>query len=77
MLFDLFRDMHATRGFQLVLCADVWEPVGEYAKQVLKQAIMVENAAKRLGHLCSEPPVILNPQASLASRMFADKVTSK
>ena len=55
-LFKVFHEMYAVRGFQLVLCADVWDRVGEYTKGVLKEAVAVERAAKRLDYLSPETP---------------------
>lgn len=57
-LFEVFRETHAVRNFRLVLCAEVWDCVGEYAVQVLKRAVAVENAAKVLDYLSSEPLII-------------------
>ena len=68
-LFEVFREMHAIRDLQLVLCADVWDPVGEYTMGVLKQAIAVEAAAKRLDYLHSEPLVVCSPRASRDPRV--------
>jgi hypothetical protein len=62
--FGLFREMYAVRGFRLVLCADVWDAVGEYAVGVLKRAVAVEKAKKRLDYLPSEPLVIYDPKGS-------------
>ena len=56
ILFKVFHEMHAVRSFQLVLCADVWDCVGEYAKEVLKEVVAVEKAAGRLYYLSPETP---------------------
>ena len=54
-LFKVFREMYAVRqDFQLVLCAEVWEPVGGYTMGVLKQAVAAEVGNKRSGCLPSE-----------------------
>ena len=53
-LFKVFHEMYAVRGFQLVLCADVWDCVGKYTKGVLKEAVAAEKAAWRLDYLSSE-----------------------
>jgi len=45
--FGVFCQMYEVRDFQLVLRADVWDRVGEYAMGVLKRAIVAENAEKR------------------------------
>ena len=66
-LFTAFREMRsAVPDVQLVLCADVWDCIGEYAMGVLKQAVAVEKAAKRLDYLPSEPLVIFRPQGAPA-----------
>ena len=66
-VFTVFREMHSTaQDFRLVLRADVWDCVGEYATGVLRQAVAVEKAAKRLDYLPSEPLVILRPQGTPA-----------
>jgi len=62
--FELFREMHKVRGFQLVLCADVWDRVVEYTVQVLKQAVAVEKANGGFGGLFSEPLVVSTPRRS-------------
>ena len=61
-MFEVFRGMHAVRDFQLVLCADVWDPVGEYTIEALKQAIVAEAAANRLDYLPSKPLVVYSPR---------------
>jgi len=62
--FEAFRQIHEVRNFQLMLCADVWDRVGEYVVGVLKRAIAAEKAAKRLDYLPSEPSVIYSPRGS-------------
>lgn len=64
-LFQVFRDMHTVRNFRLVLCADVWDRVGEYTVEVLKRAVATEEAAKRLDYLSSEPMVVCSPRGSI------------
>ena len=61
-LFRVFREMHAVRDFRLVLCANVWDPLGEYTVGVLKQAVTAERAAKRLDYLSLEPLVVYVPR---------------
>jgi hypothetical protein len=63
-LFEAFKEMYLVRDFQLALCAEVYDPVGEYTIRVLKQAIAVEVVEKRLDYLPSEPLVIYNPRGS-------------
>jgi len=46
--FESFREVHKVRSFQLVLCAYVCAPVGEYSVRMLKEAV-AEEKAKRGG----------------------------
>ena len=66
-LFKVFHEMHAVRDFRLVLCADVWDRVGEYTVGVLKQAVAAERAAKRLDYLPLEPLAVYVPQTHIIS----------
>ena len=61
-LFKVFREMYAARHFQLVLCAEVWDPLKEYTMGVLRRAVAVQKAAKRLSYLPSEPLVVSSPR---------------
>jgi len=63
-LFKVFRWMYGLREFRLVLCAEVWDCVGEYAMRVLKQAVAAEKAGGRLDYLPSEPLLVYSPRAS-------------
>ena len=63
-LFKMFRKMYTVRNFRLVLCADVWDYVGEYTVGMLKCAVAAEKAAERLDYLPSEPLVICSPRGS-------------
>ena len=63
-LFEVFREMYLVRDFQLVLRAEVHDPVGEYMIGVLKQAIAEEVVAKRLDYLPSEPLVVYSPRGT-------------
>ena len=56
--------MYLVRDFQLVLRVEVHDQVGEYMIGVLKQAIAVEVAAKRLDYLPSEPLVVYSPRGT-------------
>ena len=66
-LFKVFCKMHAVRDFRLVLCANVWDPLGEYTVGVLKQAVTAERAAKRLDYLPLEPLAVYVPQTHIIS----------
>jgi hypothetical protein len=63
--FDVFRGAQKVRDFRLVLCADVWERLGEYAVQVLKQVVEVEKAKGVFDNFSSEPVVIYSPRAAI------------
>ena len=59
--FEAFRKMQKVRDFQLVLCADVWERVGEDVVRALKRAISAEKAKGEFNGPFSEPVLIYNP----------------
>ena len=61
-LFKVFRKMYAIRDFQLVLCVDVWDCVGEHAKGLLKEAVAVEKAKNGFDYLPLEPLVVYSPR---------------
>lgn len=63
--FELMQELHKVRDFQLVLHADVREPVGEYAVQMLKEAIAVEKLRGRFNDLFPEPLVYFAPRTTL------------
>jgi len=53
--FELFREMHKTRDFQLELWANVWHRVGEYSVEMLKQAVAAEMAKGGFDDTFPEP----------------------
>jgi len=55
--FELLREVHNVWGFQLVLCADVWGPNGEYSVRMLRQAIADEKVKKGFDDFSSDPSV--------------------
>ena len=59
-LFNVFREMYTLRNFRLVLCADVWDRVGEYAMRVLEQAVVREG----FNFLPPETLVIYSPRGT-------------
>ena len=63
-LFEVFREMHEIRKFRLVLCADVWDRVGKYTMQALKQAVAAEKARRGLDDIFPEPLVVCSPRRS-------------
>ena len=62
--FQVFRTMHEVRGFQLVLCLDVWDRVGEYTMQMLKMAVAAEKAKRGFDDTFPEPLVTYSPRGS-------------
>ena len=63
--FDLVRELHKVRRFELVLCANVWDPVGEYTVRMLKEAVEVAKKGKMFDEFASEPTVTYNPRWDL------------
>ena len=47
--------MHLTCDFQLVLCANVWEPAGEHAVRVLEKAVAAGKASGGFDDAFSKP----------------------
>jgi len=62
--FRVLRTMHEIRGFQLVLCLDVWDSVGEYTMRMLKMAVAAEEAKRGFGDTFPEPLVTYSPRGS-------------
>ena len=60
--FNALREVYKVREFQLLLCADVWERVGDYSMRTLKAAVAVEKANGVFGDFSSEPIVIHTPR---------------
>lgn len=63
--FELLREVHKLRDFQLVLCANVWGPVGDYTLQMLREAVAAERENGRLYGSFSGPLVTYNPHWDL------------
>ena len=63
--FEVFREAQKVRDFQLVLCADAWDNVGEYPVRVLKRAVAAEKAKGMFDNFSSEPMVIHSPRAAI------------
>ena len=59
--FEVFRAMRHVRDFQLVLCACVWDDVGEYSVRKLKQVLAEERAKMGCDHISPEPLVVRGP----------------
>ncbi|KAF9642465.1 hypothetical protein BDM02DRAFT_3264464 [Thelephora ganbajun] len=62
--FKALRRVHRIREFELVLCADVWDGVGEYSVEKLKRAVAVEKARGTFDNIFQEPSVIYSPRES-------------
>jgi len=62
--FKVFYEMHKVRDFQLVLCADVWDPVEDYSMHMLKRVVANEKARGGFSDSFSEPLVIYRPRGS-------------
>ena len=56
--------MHEVRDFQLVLCVEAWDGVGEYTMGVLKQAVAAGKEKRRFNDTFLKPLVIYSPQGS-------------
>ena len=62
--FRTFQVMHKVRDFQLVLCVEAWDGVGEYTMGVLKKAVAAGKEKRRFDDTFLEPLVIYSPQGS-------------
>jgi hypothetical protein len=63
--FEVLHEVQKVRDFRLVLCADVWESVGEYSVRVLERAVAVEKAKGLFDNPPPEPTVVHRPRASI------------
>ena len=63
--FRAFRGCQEVRDFRLVLCAAVFDGVGEYSVRVLKGAVETERARGMFEDFSSEPVVVHSPRSSL------------
>jgi len=74
----VFREIRKVRDFRLVLCADVWNDVGEYPVRVLEGAVAVEKAEGGFNEEFPEPLVIYRPrmyQTNLSQDLYASTPT--
>jgi len=60
--FEVLREMHKVRGFQLELCASVWGRSGEEPVRMLEEAIAEEEAKGGFDEYLCKPLVMYNPQ---------------
>ena len=60
--FEVLREVHKVRAFQLVLCAHVRGRVGEYPIRVLEEAVAEEKAKMGFDSFSSDPLVVFDPQ---------------
>ena len=63
-VFEVFRRVHKVGSFWLQLCASVWDPVGEYAMGILKEAVAEEKASVGFDRFHSKPLVTYYPKRS-------------
>jgi len=63
-MFEAFRRIHKARGFRFQLCANIWDPVGEYSVGILKDAIAEETANGGFDGFSSIPFVTYEPRNS-------------
>jgi len=61
--FDILREVHVLRTFQLVLCASVWGCLGDYPVRMLEAAVAEENAKGGFCR-CFSPLVASNPRGT-------------
>jgi len=62
-LFEVLRKVQKARDFQLVLCADVQDCVGECLVRLLKEAVAMGKATGVFDDFSSEPVVIYSPRS--------------
>ena len=62
MVFEVLREMWRVHNFTLVLCADVWGCVMEYAVQELKRAVWRECTEEKLNGTSSQVLVTFQPR---------------
>jgi len=60
--FEVLREMHKVRDFQLVLSATVPGCMGEYLMRMLEEAVAEEKAKKGFDDFFPEPLVLYNAQ---------------
>ena len=62
--FEFLRELHKARDFRVVLCVNVWEPVGERLVERLKGAVAAEKARDGFDEFHSIPSVTYNPRST-------------
>jgi len=60
--FEILREVHKVRGFQLELCASVWGHFREEPVRMLEEAIAEERAKGGFDEFPCKPSVVYNPQ---------------
>ena len=68
--FELLREMHIVRCFESFLCANVWDPVGEYTVRALREAAKAGWADEPSDGSFSEPFVTYNPHWDLRCGVY-------
>ena len=76
--FGVLRELHKVRDFQLLLCADVWDRVGEYSVKVLKEAVEAGGVKGTFDGFSPKPMVIHSPRvapAGVREELYAGGLT--
>ena len=63
--FQIFREMHEVRHFQLVLCIDFWEKCAEPLIRMLEEIAAAEKARGGFDDFFPEPVVSFSPRSYL------------
>lgn len=62
--FGVFREVCKVQESRLVLCADIWDRVGEYSVRTAEEAVTVEKVKGGFGENFSETSVVYSPRKS-------------
>jgi hypothetical protein len=63
-LLRAFQRVQKVRGFQLVLCVDVWDGVGKHCMQMMNRVVAAEKGRWWFGKISPEPLVVYSPRGS-------------
>jgi len=77
LLFRQLRMMRTVRDFQLVLCVDAWDRLGEQVLGVLKQALAAEGVERGFDDTFPEPLVTRNRRGPRYRSMESSALFSK
>ena len=67
IIFEVFREAHRVREFQLELYVTIWGCIGEEPVRILEEAIAEERAENGFNDFLRDPFVNYNPQRSRLS----------